>query len=1004
MMTLCRLFIAGFLFVLTLNAGAAENKQVPSRDGGVWHGGNAEFSKSSRDTIILIGPWGSGAQVNGQFQNSSGAPDWNGWTHWDVTQSTENHFHLSDYNSPHGVGNMAMYCGDESIPACNEDDVEGGYGNSWSDILRISYMVEDPAEGCEITVSGLLNHDSEPGYDYINFFFQTADGGLNVGSLDGEGTQVTFSHTMDYDVADYAGENSDEVRFDIHFRGAGAYSDVDCLFSGSGACTVDDLHVVCSNGNYDYTEDFSNGMGDWELAYPLGTGDFAQIWTGLEDIDPCRTNYSPQVAFIDDGTQVPGVGPSYCQDWCYGPGGYIVNTTGGAAIVHDPNAQLHNVIESPVVVWPGENNSGAEFSFDVYRHEDLSPDSPRMFFSWSVRSGSSEEEILAAEWENRDLLFYGGPDYIRSGDIVSDLLISGLTHIQVQLTCVQVLQWHWSFDDGTPAPYFDNVRLTAFPLQGPSMTAREIDLANDNWPASGELDLTNLAANNIRFDAAINNGDNTLNTPGDSIVCNVVSCRAGGQLVENRLYYSMDRNPVFDSVRNPAWHATGFVDGQPAVGPQGNPVDGKFAYDLPDSGFLFPGDVLHYYFSATDEVGSSAPETSTLPASTVGFGDFTSPTAYNTSFQVHALPSVDVNGNRPDILFWFDSTPDNGQDEWFSALRNLELVMGQDYDLYQTNGADSGVGNGLGGRATIQLLEGYEILLYTSGDLANFTISNGDPGYDPGDDAGLLAQWLDQGDVDFFATGDGLVSDLHNQGNSAADLMTTHLNVIWVDNNLRPRIANQSTPLVRVELGNDVFSSDLTWVAYGGCDVINKFDAVEAGPGAQRLARFADPSGEASYDYSAATLNETNGNKVITMPYDFMSIYTDPSNPIPGGLATRVKVLEDVLRAFGRDPCIGCPSDVPESGVFSVNNYPNPFNPSTKIQFNLPKAGPLSLKIYNLRGEWVKTLIDEHREAGSGQVLWDGSNGKGAQVSSGIYFYEVRTAGEVIVNKMALVK
>ncbi|MCP4996459.1 MAG: hypothetical protein GY934_22190, partial [Gammaproteobacteria bacterium] len=188
-------------------------------------------------------------------------PDWNGWTHWDVTQPTENHFHLSDYNSPHGVGNMAMYCGDESIPACNQDDVEGGYGNSWSDILRISYMVEDPAEGCEITVSGLLNHDSEPGYDYINFVFQTADGGLNVGSLDGEGTQVTFSHTMDYDVADYAGENSDEVRFDIHFRGDGAYSDVDCLFSGSGACSVDDLHVVCSNGNYDYTEDFSNGMG-----------------------------------------------------------------------------------------------------------------------------------------------------------------------------------------------------------------------------------------------------------------------------------------------------------------------------------------------------------------------------------------------------------------------------------------------------------------------------------------------------------------------------------------------------------------------------------------------------------------------------------------------------------------------------------------------------------------------------------------------------------------------
>ncbi|MCP4293105.1 MAG: hypothetical protein GY780_14860, partial [bacterium] len=182
--------IVGLMIFLSWFQSAVA-RDLPERSlgaGGVFHGGSTEHSKSSRDTIILIGPWGSGAQVNGQFQNPSGDPDWNGWTHWDVTQPTENHFHLSDYNSPHGAGNMAMYCGDESIPACNQDDVEGGYGNSWSDILRISYRVEDPAEGCEITVSGLLNHDSGPGYDYINFVFQTADGGLNVGSLDGEGT------------------------------------------------------------------------------------------------------------------------------------------------------------------------------------------------------------------------------------------------------------------------------------------------------------------------------------------------------------------------------------------------------------------------------------------------------------------------------------------------------------------------------------------------------------------------------------------------------------------------------------------------------------------------------------------------------------------------------------------------------------------------------------------------------------------------------------------------
>ena len=56
-----------------------------------------------------------------------------------------------------------------------------------------------------------------------------------------------------------------------------------------------------------------------------------------------------------------------------------------------------------------------------------------------------------------------------------------------------------------------------------------------------------------------------------------------------------------------------------------------------------------------------------------------------------------------------------------------------------------------------------------------------------------------------------------------------------------------------------------------------------------------------------------------------------------------------------------------------------------------------------MRGELVKTLIDE-QVADSGSVIWDGSDDGGAKVSSGVYFYEARTAGQVKVEKMALVK
>ncbi len=70
----------------------------------------------------------------------------------------------------------------------------------------------------------------------------------------------------------------------------------------------------------------------------------------------------------------------------------------------------------------------------------------------------------------------------------------------------------------------------------------------------------------------------------------------------------------------------------------------------------------------------------------------------------------------------------------------------------------------------------------------------------------------------------------------------------------------------------------------------------------------------------------------------------------------------------------------------------------------MPKTGHLSLKIYNVRGELVRTLIDESRAAGADHIMWDGSNDQGSNVSSGVYFYEARTAGEVQVSKMALVK
>ena len=85
-------------------------------------------------------------------------------------------------------------------------------------------------------------------------------------------------------------------------------------------------------------------------------------------------------------------------------------------------------------------------------------------------------------------------------------------------------------------------------------------------------------------------------------------------------------------------------------------------------------------------------------------------------------------------------------------------------------------------------------------------------------------------------------------------------------------------------------------------------------------------------------------------------------------------------------------------------NYPNPFNPSTTIKFALPKDAMVSLKVYDVLGREVRTLVNERVSAGYQQVVWDGRNQFGAQVASGMYIYRI-TAGEFIsIKKMMMLK
>lgn len=87
-----------------------------------------------------------------------------------------------------------------------------------------------------------------------------------------------------------------------------------------------------------------------------------------------------------------------------------------------------------------------------------------------------------------------------------------------------------------------------------------------------------------------------------------------------------------------------------------------------------------------------------------------------------------------------------------------------------------------------------------------------------------------------------------------------------------------------------------------------------------------------------------------------------------------------------------------------MQNYPNPFNPETNIRFNLVSTQKVSLKIYNIMGNLVKTLISSQFSAGEHMAVWDGRNDSGFYVSTGIYFYMLEAGAFTKIKKMMLIK
>ncbi|UCH85715.1 MAG: T9SS type A sorting domain-containing protein, partial [Candidatus Latescibacterota bacterium] len=161
--------------------------------------------------------------------------------------------------------------------------------------------------------------------------------------------------------------------------------------------------------------------------------------------------------------------------------------------------------------------------------------------------------------------------------------------------------------------------------------------------------------------------------------------------------------------------------------------------------------------------------------------------------------------------------------------------------------------------------------------------------------------------------------------------------------------------------------------------------------------RIHDDTGE----FTGAFVDLTNNEPVHAGDVLELSVFNTSGKPV--GDPVEVAVTEtDVNRRYVEFNAVVTGMSPHVSRLYQ--NFPNPFNPQTTIRYQLAKRGAVSIRVYNVAGQLVKTLVNETRNPGFYELIWDGSNDHGSRVASGVYFYRLDTPGYTKSMKMVILK
>jgi hypothetical protein len=733
--------------------------------------------------------------------------------------------------------------------------------------------------------------------------------------------------------------------------------------------------------------------GIWHARPATPYGTYSGLKTSVVEKDPCGENFSAQIVFFigspNPSSSYPGL---YDTPFCAGPGG--LKAPCHDEMVVSPVIDMtryttnnSNVQNASIPAGDLSSLGGADLRFTVYR--DL-PLENLVFFFWHMRQVSGG---CPGQWLDYGYVAYGPfTDYLYAQVDVSTL-VGASEPVQIVVGCVDMCDV-WYLINGncaehTPSPYIDNVRLYRYKTAGPQwgyVYSFDDGFPSDEYNVESYVGAYCYGGDSSVIQCSSLLGGGIATDPvhgGPAVYLHVKATYVGPAplkppLVGSALAGSTGNPPVnFNYISDDGtWTVIQFDTARTEAGI----VEDRYCVDLNDELFT-RGYVVEHYFSARDNAGIET----TWPewAGRLHTGPYC---------QSRCLPTLnsDILYVKPYGTEFFDETW-----QYFKSAFDAVLTPPQ-------NNVDRFWGSPAYRATSKQLRDYYQTIIYEN------SFWNGDDRTIP-----ALVDWLSLSEhaCGLWLCGDDAAYSLDAGGSPAAlDLLSNWCGTDFVTTSYFIATGGiggggVTSPLVTGDQDAGVFIHGGVpdkFYLYGGCPIINDFDILEKTATGRYALQYPSFGGSLYYAGIAGTKTNEAGYPVRTMLFAFSPQFM--RDDIAGAPIDRFHIVRDALAWMQNVTNIDISgADVPRAYGLA-QSYPNPFNPSTTIRFNMKDRGLVTIKVYTVAGQLVRTLVNGVKEAGSYSVPWDGRGDRGRGIASGIYFYKMETNGFSATKKLVMLR